>query len=545
MLIRLRRIVLPTALALLILAWLSQPSQASLIINRTIELHELYLTIYDEVRSLEPVHLEVAVQQALDNGSLMSIYVRQEGSWFEPVRKGSLNLQGSGFNVYSVEVGGRATIVHSYLLLDRGLNRALIVPLYPIVSECISECNVTIKCAEGVSDVVTQPTLELRQADGALAFTTSMREVPPMYLTWLNITYGLTEGVDRILCSKCTKHVYIEPDGSLKISERLTFTSADPERLIEVIKLKLPAEARVVSVRDDLAAYSLVPQVGPQQFGSYSISTLDRYLLLEVRPRFTIRRGENVTFTLTYSVQPSRPGPIEFPAASFHNIPIALLEVYVHPPPGGSIAYANLPVGDGAAGARLSWWPPPVPSVEVAYYAAPSILPWLSLAALAIPFAASTSYLLLWSKRGVRAKLPPSVLSLEPLVMKYESRLALVNKHIKILHDLAAGKLKMRSYERLARTLLAEQARLEAELKEEGERLRSSWPELREALDELKRLEGELAKMKGRLNQALNRARSGKVTRESFRREVQELETQLEELLRSFRLALRELSAKT
>lgn len=544
MFIRIREAVLAAVLALLILAWLSQPSQADLVISRTIELHELYLTICDEIRAPEDAHFIMAIQRSFNDGRLLSIYVRQGDSWFEPAEHGTASLQGLNFSTYLIRAGSGTAIVHSYLLLSRGLNTTLAIPLYPIVSECISECNVTIKFVEGISNITTQPALELRQIDGVQALVTPTRKVPAMHLSWLNITYSLAEEVSKALCSKCARHVYIQLDGSLKISDYITLTSIDPNP-VKIIKLKLSAEAKEVRVGDYFGTYSLVPQVEPQQLGSYSTSTLGRYLLLGVRPRFTIRHGENVTLILTYIIQSSEPGLVRLPTSSLYGIPIVLLEVYVYPPPGGSITHANLPINNGVASARLSWWPPPVPLMEVAYYAAPLTLPWLFLAALVASFTASTSYLLLRSKRRICTERLPPAPHLEPFVTKYEYKLALINKHVRLLYDLAVGKLKVKSYERSVRTLLTELARLEAELKEGGERLRSSWPALEEPLDELKRLEGELVKMRGRLDQALNKAKSGKMTREAFKREVQEVKARLEEVVRSARIVLGKLLAKT
>lgn len=528
--------------ALLALACSSPPSQASLEANRTIELHGLYLVIYDEISALEPTNLTVAIRPNLGSGSLLSIYVKQRDGWYEPVMRGEVSLQGLSFATYSVRVAGQAVVVHSYTLLGRGLSRTLAVPLYPLVDSILDKCSIVIKCAEEISNLTAQPELEPVLVDGTHALRTSARGVPTMHLAWLNITYSLREDEVGTICSKCIRQVYIQPDGSLRVLERLTFTSTDFNRPVEVIRLRLSVNAKGISVSDDLAPYRLSPQTQLNQPGSYSVSTWGNLTLVEVRPRFILRYRENLTFTLAYVAQPNGPGLAEVPAASFYNIPIALLEVYVHPPPGALVTYASPALSEGAA--VFSWWPPPVASMRVAYSSAPPILPWLPIASLLAPFVTSMAYLLLKPRREERVERPPA-LSPGPFVASYEYKLALVDKYAKLLHELAAGELKIRSYERQARALLLEHTRLEAELRREGERLRSAQPVLRAALDELKELDDELARLMERVNQALSRARLGKVTREAFRREVREIGARLKALLKSYKLVLRELSAKT
>ncbi|MCX8205192.1 MAG: hypothetical protein N3H31_06045 [Candidatus Nezhaarchaeota archaeon] len=544
----LRRPVLLTALALLALAWCSSPSQAGLSVNRTIELHESYLTIYDEVRAPRPTQLAMAIQPSFSEGTLLSIYIKQKDEWMEPVRQEVVSLQGSSFNIYLVKVPGEAVVVQSYILLARGLNRTLTIPLYPLLNETVDECNVTIRYAKEILNVTTQPMLDLRSIDDVQIFTILAREIPAMYLAWLNVTYSLREEGGKVICSKCIKHVYIQPDGSLRFSERLTFTSIDLNRPIEIIKLKLPVSVRGVRVNDDLASYIQTQQVEPRQFGSYSVSTLGGYLLLNIKPRFTLRYKENASLILTYVTQPSKLGLAEVPVASFHNIPIAHFEVYVHPPPGGSITHVDpLPSIGKEVSVRFNWWPPPISSIEIAYVSTPFTLPWLFLAILLTPFAASTTYLYFYLRSKKRAGIERSPLlpNLEPFIASYEYKLALVDRHAKLLRSLAMGELKLRAYEGQAKALLLEQMKLEEELRREGERVQLAWPTLRAPLSELVRIEAELAMLRERINKTISKARLGKVTREAFKKEIQELEGKLRDLVKTYRLVLRKLSAKT
>jgi hypothetical protein len=530
----------------LLLAGLSLASTAEASINarRIVEVGQAHLVIYDELYSSEPLNLTVAVPSSLKQGSLLSLYVKREGGCLEPMKLNETRLEGLNVTTYLVIVSREASIIQTYLLLDHGLNRTLYLPLYPLMNATVDVCNVTIKYPEETLSVDARveagPSLHSEEVERRWMSTISTSGLPAMRLTWLNATYSLEREVEKAICSRCVKDVYVQFDGSLKVVEKLTFTSIDPSRRIGVFELHLPVNASDVEVYDEFSSFSFTTQVEPAQPCSYSMSLRDGHLVLRVKPRFTIAYRENVTFTLAYHIPPS---PVQL--ASFTNLPILRLELHIHPPPGGSITYAGpLEVRGGGVYVLFSHWPLPVSSAALTYTMAPAPLPLTaSLAALAAILAASTAYLLL---KPAKPKLaPPPTPDLQGLTAAYQRKLTLLSIEHKLLRELATGKLKLRAYERQLGAIIAEQNRVDAELKERRRRVEEVQPSLLEPLTRLRRLEEQIARLRSECQEALSRMKAGKSTRRGFQEEMMEKASQLGRLRDDLKDAVERLSAKT
>ena len=536
-----------TLLAIIVLlAGLASSTGASPSISakRTVEVHQVHLTIIDELTSTSPINLTLYVPETLNKGPLTSLYVKQAGSYYEPVKQGSVQLGGVNFTAYELQVSEAPIYVfQTYLVLERGLNRTLKTPLYPVVDVEIEECNVTVIYPEYTVNAQAPPYLATSFVDGEWRSTNTTMNLPSMTLTWLNANYSLESEVDKVVCSRCVKDVYLQADGSLKVVERLTFTSLDPTRRSEVIELHLPSSLEAVDVRDDFGPYHFTPQAKPTSPGSYTLSFLNDKLVVKVRPRFTLGLNENATFTLTYHTKPSK--PLKTPIPSFTNLPILHLEARFHPPPGGSITEADpLTVSDGEAEATFNHWPLPISTVRLAFTTSLTIPSYVApLTALVIILAASTTYLLL---KPARPPVPPTPTpSPQPFIAIYQQKLALLDKQQRLLRDLATGKIKLRIYERQQRAISAELSKIDSELKTQRRQLQQAQPTLIPILDELANIEGQLAQLEAERRDAIAKMRAGKLTRKTFQQELEEQATQLRKLLDTAKTTLHRISAKT
>jgi len=528
--------------AALLLAGLSlaPTAESSITVRRTVEVGQVHLVVYDELKPSKPFNLTVAIPSNLKHGSLLSLYVKHEGGYLEPMKLDEAQLEGLNLTTYLVVVSQQVSVIQTYLLLDRGLNRTLYLPLYPLMNTTVDVCNVTIAYPEETLLVVAGPSLHSGKVDGRWMSINSTSGLPAMYLAWLNATYILEREVEKAICSRCVKDVYIQADGSFKVVEKLTFTSVDPGRRAGVFELHLPANASGIEVYDEFSSFSFVTQEEPVQPCSYSMALRDGRLVLRVKPRFTIAYRENVTFTLAYRMPP---GPVQL--ASFTNLPILRFEFYVHPPPGGYITHAGpLEVREGGVRILLSHWPLPISSAALAYTIASAPPPLTaSLAALVVILTASTAYLLLRPARPKPA--PPLTPDLQGLIAAYQRKLALLSVEHRLLRELATGKLKPRAYERKLGALIAEWNRADAELKERRRRVEEGQPSLLESLARLKRLEEQIARLRSECQEALSRLKAGKSTRRGFQEEMTEKASQLGRLRDGLKDAVERLSAKT
>jgi len=542
-------ILLALTALLLAAAFFTQPSAAELSIHRVVELHQLHATIYDEIRTSTPaaLNLTVAIPPELDGGQLLSIYLlKKGGDCKEPWKLGWLSVQGLNTTAYLVEVEDEATLIYTYLLNTHGLERSLNLTLYPLVDHRVENCTVLVKYPEYTVNVTTLPSLKTDFINYTWISINQTSNLHPMYLAWLSITYRLEKEIGRVVCSNCDRYIHVHPDGPLRIVEKLTFTSIDHGRRVDVIELRLPLKLEQVKVYDHFGPYVFKPQAQLVNPGTYSLTLSNTSLILHLRPRFTLNYHDNVTLTLEYSLPLDSRGSAEIPVKGFANLPVLNLRLYIVPEPGAKLLKSSpIELVDGKVEAHFKWWPPPVEAVEVAYahtlYIPPSMA---SLAILFLALGASAVYLLLRPAKPA-IPTPPAIPSLEPLIASYERRLALLERQLRLLRGLALGKLRAKAYERQVRSIIFEQSRLEVEVKEHDRKLRSAMPSLSKTLDTLRQLEEQQAKLQGRLKDALARLKAGKTTRREFQEEVAELSSQLGNLLRDFKSALRKLSAKT
>jgi len=532
--------------AIILLAGLASSAGASpsISVRRTVEVHQVHLTIIDELSSVSLINLTLYVPNALDGGPLTSLYVKQANRYYEPAKQGVAQLEGVNFTAYRLQVSEAPIHVYqTYLVLKRGLNRTLKAPLYPVVDVEVEECNVTVIYPDYTVNVQAPSYLATGPVDGGWRSTNTTTSLPSMTLSWLIANYSLESEVDLVVCSNDIKDVYLQADGSLKVVERLTFTSLDPTRRSEVIELHLLSGLEAIDVRDDFASYEFTSQAKPTSPGSYTLAFLGDKLIVRIRPRFTLGLNENATFTLTYCTKPSK--LLEASIPSFTNPPILHLEIRFHPPPGGSITEADpLTVSGGEVEAVFNHWPPPISTVRLTFTTSPTIPAYFApLSALVIALAVSTTYLLL---KPARPRAPPiPTPSPQPFIATYQQKLALLDKQQKLLRDLAAGKIKLRIYERQQRTVSAELSRIDAELKAQRRRLQQAQPTLTPILDELADIEGQLAQLEARRRDAVAKMKVGKLTRKAFQQELEEHAAQLRKLLNAAKAALHRISAKT
>lgn len=522
-------------------------AQPSVYAERRVEVYLNHLVLKDTITILSaPFNLTFALPTSIEE-DLLTIYVTSpSGEIIQPTR---LGVEGN-LTLFSclIQDEGRAEVVYTLFNPAQGLNRTLILPLYPILGFDVEQCNVTFTYPQEAY-VVQVYTLgvEVLEGERPIKAVNISGPLPPFTLTWLNSTYALNREVEKFICVEALRELNLEPNGEFEASETLTFQGLNPSDRVQVIEFTLPPGVEEVKVRDFFGFFEKRDSLDLLLSANYEVDQLENATIIKVRPRFTLGYGENVTFTVTYHSCLEGTGEVTLPTLPFNDQPILHLTLILHPPPGTTEFEADPPLSleqvDGSTIAKytcINLYPPPTTSVTVRFtlgFTLPIALTPMLLV-LVVVLVASTFIM-------VKARRPlPTPTIAEPypqwLIDHYDEKIAILDKRRRLYRDFGAGKIKRRIYEHQLRALNIELSKLEDRIKELKKKVKEAKPSYVDSLSMLDEIDKELEELEETRRNIESKFRTGKTTR----REFEENMTKLSERQAALQAKLREAISK-
>lgn len=409
-------------------------------------------------------------------------------------------------------------------------------PMYPSLNQSASLVNVTIFCPPKIAfgGDSSYPGIGPQQIEGTtdtgliLGLTKTSLERLTNAPGWMNFTMSEGYTYQVVDFDSLNRHVDIDEFGNMFVSDIYTITNKMP-KLINGIQLGLLPGAKNVSAYNAQGELISAPQLSDKNTTTYSVNF-----------GFAVNEGDSTQFKLTYSLPSSdylsKTGTSDFAT----NFPITKgldrvakkLTFSMSLPEGASInQYPSLnsyTIQKEALQQEIFFTAYNASSynsfdlqttyVYSVFWA--SFRPTLWITAIV---AIAVAVALVWQRSKPTLVLPSPGVTAKPQILKsvvssYEERTRILRELESIERQVQKGKLPRRRYKVRKRMLESQMNRLDRELVDLKQRVKSVGPKYAEILKELDITEAELEGVQAEEKRVEARYRSGNLTLDAYRR---------------------------